>query len=70
VWRQWFIPKITQHKSLSESDLDQIPVFTFREEPYSLVLGHILESLAGLSLLTGILIALSYAIMWRYRVAG
>jgi ABC-2 type transport system permease protein len=70
TWRAWFIPKVAKRAKLTALDIDRLPAFEFREEPFPEVARRVLTSLVGLLLPILLLTYLSYKILRRYSVAA
>jgi ABC-2 type transport system permease protein len=70
TWRAWFIPRVVKREKLEATDINQLPVFEFREEPVSRVLQRGMTFLLGLVLPTLLLAGLSFAALRRFPVSG
>ena len=70
TWRAWFVPKVLNRAMLTAADIDDLPVYAFREEHFFDLARRVLTSLAALLLPTLLLAYLSYQILRRYSVAS
>lgn len=69
-WRAWFNPRTIQGVKLTSAEVDQIPAFQFEEEPLPAARDRAMGALAGLALVTLVMIGLALVTLGRYRVAG
>ena len=69
-WRDFFVPRILKKEPFSPDDIDKLPTFSFQEEDISAVRWRLLEALAGLSLLVGLVTIPALRALKRYPIAG
>lgn len=70
TWRAHFNPLVSQGVRLTPASIEQMPRFTFREEPFSGVLARVATSLAGLVAVTLIVMLLALRGLRKYPLAG
>jgi ABC-2 type transport system permease protein len=69
-WQGHIQPLMLRSVRLGTDDVDQLPTWTFRDEPTNQVLGRVWSNASGLVLLAAAIVALGITVVSRYRVAG
>jgi ABC-2 type transport system permease protein len=69
-WRGYFVPRILRKEKLQAADVDQLPVFTYRDEALEDVVGRLGVALLGLLAPTLLVGWLGWRWLGRYPIAG
>jgi ABC-2 type transport system permease protein len=69
-WRNYFFPLMLKGVKLSESDIAEMPRFRFQEEASSTVVTRVSSALAGLVILTAIIMVAAARMLGHYPITG
>lgn len=69
-WKGYFLPRVFQKTKLKVADLGSFPKYEFREEDDPAILGRVGIVLAGMALLTAVVLGWGFRRLQGVRVAG
>jgi ABC-2 type transport system permease protein len=69
-WEAFFTPRFLKREPLTTAEFDQVPQFSYVEEPFSDVIARLSPSLFGLLVVVIALTAFAFSSLRKYRVAA